>query len=1257
GGGIPENKRHLRLHPGRHGLRGLDYQRVNPAAIARRLIEGDAAKYIGKPAATWELKLTPREKHRDTRTQIEVPLDKAGAWWITGKIAGNTFHTLVWSLDSVLVENDVGGKKQWWVADAASGAPVAGAEIEFFGYRTTYLDRKNPLARRLEVATKGFKRATDEDGKTLLAPGDWDDGYQWLAIARKDGRSSAFYGFRPYSVETPSLENGNRDLSYGISDRPLYKPGDTANLKFYLRNVGYAQPDDSRWANQTGTLLLYNGRGEETMKLENLRTDALGSVETSIVIPKDAVLGEWNATFLIHSKISASVSLRVEEYRKPEYEVKVEAPDAPVRLGEKFTATVKANYFHGAPVRNAEVEIIVKRASMGDRWFPVWRWDWLYGPGAWWNGSDASWHPTWKRWGCIPPNPPWWQGNRWTPDELVLKRTVAISPDGTAKVEIDTAPAKAIHGDLDARYTIEARVVDASRREERGTGSVIAARKPFEIVVWTDRGYTRAGEAVEASVSAASLAGKPVVGAKGKLTLYALTEDGEGRIVEREIQSFDITTDADGEVKQKFAAPVTGQYRLAASLSHEGGEPAEGANILNVHAPGRANPEDWHFGPLELIADKATHAPGESVKLRVNSDKADAHVWLFLHVAGSSGREAKRIQLDGKSAEIEVPLDLRDMPNMFIEGITVHGAEVHSAVRQILLPPVSKVIEVTLEPAKDRVKPRETSNLRVTLRDAEGKPVTGTAVLTVYDKSLEAITGGSNVGEIQENFWSWKNNYYPGQIGNSLPVSAGLLIRNNSKYMQPLGWFGGMSGSGGGIGRARAGARMDRFEAKNSVDAIAESAAPMPMAAKAAPAGLADAAGFGGGGEGVAAVPIVVRKDFADLLKWSGSVQMDAEGHAEIPLEYPDNLTTWKARVWMLGKGTQVGEGSAEIIASKELLVRLQAPRFLVERDESVFSAVVQNDHDTAKTVKVSLELDGGNLQAIRGEPKTVEIAAKSEARVDWRVKALKEGEAKFRMRADAGDDGDAVERVLPVVVHGMLRQDAWSRTVEPGADSAKIVMEVPEQRRPDQSKLTIRFSPTIAGAVVDAIPYLADYPYGCTEQTLNRFVPAVIARKMLKDLKIDLAEVRAKRNNLNPQELGNAADRAAQWKQWQRNPVFDDEEIDKMVGAGVDKLMSMQNSDGGWGWFSGYGEYSYPHTTAVVVHGLLVAKENGAAVPEQMLASGIAWLMASARNPGPTRSTPSSAVSSARPSATQNPCSPSSTATASASRSTPSAC
>ena len=447
-----------------------------------------------------------------------------------------------------------------------------------------------------------------------------------------------------------------------------------------------------------------------------------------------------------------------------------------------------------------------------------------------------------------------------------------------------------------------------------------------------------------------------------------------------------------------------------------------------------------------------------------------------------------------------------------------------------------------------------------------------------------------------------------------MPQSPGNLVKPDTEQMEELEQSGNGIGYANGLGDGMmfrgvslGGAEMRFSKSKSNRAMMLSDAAPAPMAAEA------NFDGDKAAGEEPGAAPaILVRKDFADLLKWSGEVKTDANGRAEIPLEFPDNLTTWKARVWALGEGTRVGEGSAEIITSKQLLVRLEAPRFLVEKDESVFSAVVHNDYEIAKTVKVSLELEGGVTEVMSGETKTVEIPAKGESRIDWRVKATKEGELTVRMKAVADDDGDAMERKLPVVVHGMLRQEAWSRVVEPEQDSAKIAFNVPAERRVDQTKLTVRVSPSVAGAVVDAIPYLADYPHGCTEQTLNRFVPAVIAQKLVKDLGVNLDEIRAKRNNLNPQELGDPQERAERWKKWQRNPVFDPEELSQMVKTGFDKLAAMQNSDGGWGWFSGYGEHSYSHTTAVVVHGLLTAKASGAEVPEGMLKQGLDWLGAS---------------------------------------------
>ncbi|MCA1686132.1 MAG: alpha-2-macroglobulin, partial [Planctomycetia bacterium] len=131
----------------------------------------------------------------------------------------------------------------------------------------------------------------------------------------------------------------------------------------------------------------------------------------------------------------------------------------------------------------------------------------------------------------------------------------------------------------------------------------------------------------------------------------------------------------------------------------------------------------------------------------------------------------------------------------------------------------------------------------------------------------------------------------------------------------------------------------------------------------------------------------------------------------------------------------------------------------------------------------------------------------------------------------------------------------------------------------------------------------------GCTEQTLNRFLPTVITQKTLKDMGLDLKAIRDTRTNLNAQEVGDAAERAKGWKRFPRNPVFDEAEVRGMVKSGLQRLGEMQVSDGGWGWFSGWGERSYPHTTALVVHGLQTARENGVALVPGVLERGVAWL------------------------------------------------
>jgi len=388
----------------------------------------------------------------------------------------------------------------------------------------------------------------------------------------------------------------------------------------------------------------------------------------------------------------------------------------------------------------------------------------------------------------------------------------------------------------------------------------------------------------------------------------------------------------------------------------------------------------------------------------------------------------------------------------------------------------------------------------------------------------------------------------------------------------------------------------------------------MPAAAPMAAMAMADAeqerdghAGTAAGGE---LTQPVVRQNFADTALWAGSLLTDRDGHAQVELDMPENLTAWKIRAWDMGHGTVVGQGEAEVITSKNLIVRLQAPRFFVEKDQVVLSANVHNYLDGAKRVTVRLELEGGCIEPMAdpGE-QIVRVPAGGEARVDWRVKVVRPGEATVRMLALTDEESDAMQQKFPVAIHGMLKMDSYSGVLRPADSAGKFVVRVPAQRRVEQTRLEVRYSPTLAGALVDALPYLIDYPYGCTEQTLNRFLPAVITQRTLQQMGLNLAEIEAKRTNLNAQEIGPGPERAQGWKRFDRNPVFDQAELAKIVKAGVQRLTEMQLADGGWGWFSGWGEHSAPHTTAVVVHGLQIAVQNEVALVPGVLDRGLAWL------------------------------------------------
>lgn len=1203
--------------------RDLDWNKLQIDNIGWRLVTENEKRYLGEEVASWKQKLEPRDKHFDRRITITTPLRDAGAYLITARVAdGNESKIVLWVDDTAILHKRLNNANLYFVADATTGRPIASANVEFFGWRQEAVRNNRP-----RILTTNFAEKTDAQGQVVPENRDLTQQYQWLITARAPQGRLAYLGFRGVWTGSYHDQEYNAVKVFAITDRPVYRPEQKVQFKFWVRHAQYDN-NKSDFARHEFLVELRDPKGEKIREWK-VQADEYGGLEGSWDIPSSATLGAYHLVVQNHG----GGSFRVEEYKKPEYEVSIDAPTEPVMLGEKITAKISAKYYFGSPVTNATVKYKVLRHEHQHTWYPIAPWDWCFGKGYWWFSYDYTWYPGWERWaGCVRPLPWWLPFNR-QPPEVVAEREVPIGEDGTVSVEIDTALAKELHGDTDHRYTITAEVRDQSRRTIVGEGNVLVARRPFKVFTWVDRGYFRTGDTIQAQFRAATIDNRPVKGT-GEVRLLRIgykdlkdgkaSQGGSVEPVETEVQKWKLDTNEEGVAHLQIEAAAAGQYRLSYQLTDAKEHTIEGAYIFTIIGPG-FDGHEFKFNHLELIPDQREYGPGETVKLQINTDRPNSTVLLFVRPANGIYLPPKTLRLTGKSTLEEIVIAKKDMPNFFIEAVTISDGQVHSETKEIVVPPEKRVLNVEVLPNQTEYKPGQKAKVKVHLTDFSGENFMGSTVMAIYDKSVEYISGGSNVPDIKEFFWKWRRHHQP-QHDSSLERYSGNMTLPNKPSMNPIGVFGGSvademeeltisrsnrrgksqamtmraRGAGGFMG-GMGGGLADGFAA------AAPAMAGLPGSAAEGNALSFDAAPSESG-----EAPLVsptIRSNFADTAFWAGKLETNSDGVAEVSLDMPENLTTWKIKVWGMGHGTQVGSGEAEVVTRKNLIVRLQAPRFFVQKDEVVLSANLHNYLATEKRVTAVLELDGGLLKALGETTVQITVPANGEKRVDWRVAVVDEGQATVRMKGLTDEESDAMEMKFPCYVHGQLKTESWAGTVRPDKDRASVTIRVPAERRPEQSVLEVRYSPTLAAAMVDALPYLADYPYGCTEQTLNRFLPTVITQKILLGMNLNLSEIRDKRTNLNAQEIGDDRDRTRQWKRFDRNPVFDREELDRMVKDGLTALTNMQCSDGGWGWFSGFGERSWPHTTAVVVHGLQIARDNDVAIVPGVLENGIEWL------------------------------------------------
>ena len=334
------------------GPKQLNWQKLEIQDVGQRLITDDGEQYLGRSIARWDVDLEPLPGHFDKRITITTPLQTAGAYLLTAKMeGGNTSRIIVWLDDTVILKKLLESETYYFVADARTGAAIAQADVAFFGWRTVQVPGKNDF----RIETKRFAHKTDAEGQLKVKTADLVDqqgNYQWLITASNPEGRLAHLGF------TNIWSYGNYDSIYDqvqvytITDRPVYRPGAPVRFKFWVARSRYDQPDAADFAGQTFDAEIYDPKSEKIFT-KKFTADKFGGFDGTFELPSDAALGVYH----VQVPERGGGSFRVEEYKKPEFEVTVEAPARPVALGEKVTATIKANYYFGAPGRRGKGQV------------------------------------------------------------------------------------------------------------------------------------------------------------------------------------------------------------------------------------------------------------------------------------------------------------------------------------------------------------------------------------------------------------------------------------------------------------------------------------------------------------------------------------------------------------------------------------------------------------------------------------------------------------------------------------------------------------------------------------------------------------------------------------------------------------------------------------------------------------------------------------------------------------------------------------
>jgi uncharacterized protein YfaS (alpha-2-macroglobulin family) len=1139
--------------------------------VPHRYAEDDTeerlGKYLGKKQVRWSETVLPRAERVTTQT-THVPITGVGAYVVEARTPGRkqVSRALVVLTDIAIVHRHLAGRSLVFVADALTGRPLANQEVQFVVEGKTKWERA--------------VRKTNPDG---IIEEPFRTEHDVVALVRSGGGGVAFATFpiwyRPAGAREP--------VYHAITDRPVYRPGTRVRFRLWtraLRDRVYQRPR----AGQRVRVVVKDPNWEP-VKTFDLRTDRFGGVTGAWLLSPEAPLGSY---FLEvedpHEDDRKRVGeFQVEMYRKPEFEVRVEPVERLIRPGEKARVRITAHYYFGGPVAGGKVRYRVLRGDHEAVPPPDRPYDWLYGPGYGQYGYCYPWLKAKQDRAAEIETVPYDRGR----NNLVARGEVRLNAQGTAEVVVHTSASPA------HRLIFEVEVRDESRRTIEAQGQVLVSPQELAASIELDRGwYAPKSEAVvDVTLRTATGAGSGVPGTL-RLTRITYSDSAEREPRLETLRTWPVRTDRQGRLTTHVPLPTEGQYQLE-FLARAARNPVSAKTVFWVHGP-HFNGKAFRYADLEIIPDRRSYAVGDTAHLLVHVAQPNARVLWSSDARGDWLADYRLLDVSAHATVIDLRIEPRHVPNLFAEATVVGNGRVHTETCELFVPPVQDLLQVQIQTNRKAYRPGEEGSVRIAVQDPAGKPVSGQVTLAVYDKAVTYIkeeTVPRPRALIARRKLERRAEQGSSLDEESIGTTGTFACPEFEIYDGALPEVALFGGSPTGGDPADTGTRGPH------------AARPGPRRDRAAD----------GSGRGDRAPKL--RSNFADTALWQAALELGPDGTVETKLPFPESLTTWRLRAHVITEATQVGDATSEVRTTKDLLVRLQTPRFLVEGDEVVLSANIHNALKTDKRVTAELAVPVALLryQGAAAKPSGVDQAGKVRLRLqvlvkagatqrcDWPFQVLKPGQATITVKALTDEESDGLRRTVPILAHGVQQSVAHTGRFGPAEEGEQTVtLAVPQRIDPDETYLEVSVSPGPIGPMLDALPFLIGYPYGCTEQTMSRFYPSIASAEALKKLGTDLEAIGKRRVKSERNRFRHAA-----------VPVFDSAELRRMAEAGLERLYNFQHQDGGWGWWQN--DVSSPYMTAYVLMGLQTARRAGFPVRPAVLERGYAYLLTEVEHGG----------------------------------------